>query len=107
MPRREVRLLLVLSVLAVGLALGQSVIGLSTGLLFMAPALVMLLPLLGGRYPGEQRLVHSVRTMPAARCAIAVVRMRGHALGRLLPRGGRLLASRLAVRPPPPAPLTR
>jgi hypothetical protein len=75
--------------------------GLSTGFLFMAPALVMLLPLIAGRYPGEQRLARFVRAMPAGRRAVPVTPARRPAFGRLLPRGGRLLASAVAVRPPP------
>lgn len=101
MPRRDLRLLLLLSALALGLALVQSAVGLSTGLLFMAPALVMFLPLVAGRlYVGERRLARLVRAVPAPR-RTAVAHSPRQARRRRLPRGGRLLAFSLAVRPPP------
>ena len=43
---------------------GLEVGGLETGLMFLAPAFLLLLPLLAGRYPGERRLVGR-----GARCA--------------------------------------
>lgn len=103
MARRDIRVLLLACLLAVLAAAAQSVVGLDTGLLFLAPALVMALALLAGRYPGERHLA-AVR-QPRPRRAL---RFTGPAalprLERLLPRGGRLIAASLAVRPPPSAP---
>jgi hypothetical protein len=108
MPRRDLRILLLLSVLALGLAMAQSVVGLSTGFLFMAPAMVMFLPLIAGRcYLGERRLARLTRAVPAPRRAAAPGRGPRRAERRLLPRGGSLLAFSLAVRPPPAASITR
>jgi hypothetical protein len=108
MPRRDLRILLLLSVLALGLAMAQSVVGLSTGVLFMAPALVMFLPLIAGRcYLGERRLARLTRAVPEPRRIAALVHAPRRAERRLLPRGGSLLAFSLAVRPPPVAPITR
>ncbi len=101
MPRRDRRILLALSVLALGLALAQTTLGLSTGFLFMAPALVLALPLLAGRYPGSQKLAAFVRALPRPRRERARPALSRTAFDRLLPRGGRLIACAMAVRPPP------
>jgi hypothetical protein len=70
-------------------------------LLYLVPVLVLALPLLARRYPGERRLValacasHGPR--PPARARVnPCVRSRA-----AVPRGGLLIASSLAVRPPP------
>ena len=102
-PRRDLRILLALSALALAFALGQTAVGLNTGFLFMAPALVILLPLIAGRYLGEQRLARFTRSMPALRRAVPDVRLPRPAFRTVLPRGGRLIAASLAVRPPPVA----
>ncbi len=56
MDRRDIRVLLAACLLALLAATAQSVVGLDTGLLFLAPAIVVALPLLAGRYPGARRL---------------------------------------------------
>jgi hypothetical protein len=74
-----------------------------TGLLFVAPALALLVLLWARRYPAERRLVAIARRrrwprrVPALRAAVA---RRPFAS---VPRGNRLLACALANRPPPPA----
>ena len=103
MRRRDRHLLFGLAALTLAVA-GLTLVGVHTDVLLALPALLFALPLLAGRYVGEQRLallaaayvarrrrpVGSLRTT-ARRCTLAV------------PRGGRLLASSLAVRPPPAA----
>jgi hypothetical protein len=70
-----------------------------TALLYLAPALVVLLSLWLGRYPGEQRILAlRGRTQPR-RAPAAVERRRSRAPA--LPRGGLLLAASLAGRAPP------
>ena len=74
----------------------------ATGLLYLAPALVLALPLLLGRFPGEDRLSGLARPSraPAARALTAIPAPRSYM--RVMQRGGRLVASALAKRPPPP-----
>lgn len=96
--------LLVVATGAFGLAL--YVPGMETGVLFVSPAIVLLASLLTGRYVGEGSIarlaaaVHPGRRR-RARAATPASPARGRAL---MPRGGRLVATSLAVRPPP-APL--
>jgi len=78
--------------------------GLDVGVLFLSPAIVLLASLLSGRYVGEERL----RRLAAAltpqrrgrrpRAANPAPRRIRHLP---MPRGGSLLATSLAVRPPP------
>jgi hypothetical protein len=74
------------------------------GLVMLAPALAFAVPLLAGRYVGE-RTITRVRSARAGaptrrrRGAVAVPRRRPSLA--LVPRGGLLLASSLATRPPP------
>ncbi|EHN11221.1 hypothetical protein PAI11_19090 [Patulibacter medicamentivorans] len=77
-----------------------------TVLLTLAPALVAFALLASGRYVGEERLARAARAFrarrrrPARRLAAV-----GAAPRAVPPRGGRLIAASLAVRPPPGAPL--
>jgi hypothetical protein len=77
--------------------------GLETGVLFLSPAIVMLALLLSGHYVGEAQL----RRLAIGWQQRSPRRARGarHSLPRrpraLMPRGGRLVATSLAVRPPP------
>jgi fatty acid desaturase len=100
-PSRRVRIAL----LAVALAAFPAALlvpGMETGILLLSPAIVLLALLLTGHYVGEERL---------HRLAVAVRRRaprRTRAARRPLPRpraamprGGRLVATSLAVRPPP------
>lgn len=94
---------LLLALTAVGVVCVLPIaLGAPVDLLLAAPLLLLALPLLAGRYVGEttlRRLARSARgprRLPpgvgtaVARRAIAIV-----------PRGGALLATSLAVRPPP------
>jgi hypothetical protein len=102
--RKDLRPLLAVAVFGVVVALGETVAGLGTGLLLLSPALVLLLPLLAGRYVGEETLERFAarRSSPrrrASRAASAPLpRRRPRAV---LVRGGRLLAAALAQRGPP------
>lgn len=77
----------------------QALTGTETGLLYLAPALVLALPLLGGHYVGEEHLAAARRVVPVVRASKRVVAT--HTFVRVMERGGRLVASSLAKRPPP------
>jgi hypothetical protein len=104
MTRRDRHLLFGLAALTLAVA-GLTLVGVHSDILLALPALLFALPLMAGRYVGEDRL---------ARLAAAFVAVRRRAAGslpttarrspRALPRGGHLIASSLAVRPPPAAP---
>ncbi len=101
MTRRDRQLLLGLAVMTLALA-ALTLVGVSTDLLLVVPVLLFGLPLLAGRYVGEEQLARlaaafsGVRRRPAG--TIVPRSRRGESR---LPRGGRLIASALAVRPPP------
>jgi len=78
----------------IGLHLG----GLDTGLMFLMPAFVLALPLLGGRYLGADRL--AARCAPVRRRVVAAFRLPRPRV-RLVPRGGLLVGCSLAGRAPP------
>jgi hypothetical protein len=103
MARRDLRILLALCVLAVGLAIAHNAAGLSTGFLYMAPALVIAMALVAGRYVGEERLARIACALPTSRPAVPREVIPRLPIAHLLPRGGCLIASSLAVRPPPAA----
>jgi hypothetical protein len=72
-------------------------------LLFLAPALLIVAPLIAGRYPGEEliaRLVAKRSRRPRRRPAAALAPVLRAAAVRS-PRGTRLLAFARAERPPP------
>jgi hypothetical protein len=99
--------MLTAALVAFGVAL--VVPGLDVGVLFLSPAIVLLASLLTGHYVGEERLhrlVANFRSRPRAAgvrvAATASLRRRA-----LMPRGGRLVATSLAVRPPPLLPAAR
>jgi hypothetical protein len=77
--------------------------GVETGLLYLAPALLLCAPLISGRYVGEEQLAELAKRSPrrTARRASRLPVPRSHV--RLMQRGGRLVASSLAKRPPPRA----
>ena len=77
-----------------------SAAGTPEALAYLAPALLLMAPLLLGRYPGEHALLPASKTRapvrasrPADRCSPGVHARSG--------RGGRLLAAALAGRAPP------
>lgn len=72
--------------------------------LLAAPPVVLLAPLLAGRYLGERQIERlAASRVPRAHRAARPRRtsIAPRAPRVLLPRGGRLLATSLAVRPPP------
>ena len=107
MTRRDRQLLLGLAALTLALAT-LTLAGVHSDVLLAVPVLLFGLPLLAGRYVGEQQLARLVarfvgrRRRPAGTIASHARRSSGR-----LPRGGRLIAAALAVRPPPaPARIT-
>lgn len=94
---------LVRSLLAAAVATATVLVALQPGALaFLLPALLLALPLLVRRYPGERALVARLSQLRQPR------RVRPHSaslaprpLRALMPRGGLLLACAMAVRPPP------
>jgi hypothetical protein len=99
--RRDRQLLFALAGLSLGLA-SLTLVGVHSDVLLAVPVLVFALPLFAGRYVGEQRLARLAagfvvrRRRPAAALEPTVRRAPDS-----VPRGGRLLAVSLAVRPPP------
>lgn len=83
-----------------GLALPE----LHLALLYLAPALLLALMLLAGRYPGERVLQRFCGTRRSPGRAVAL-RVRANVVVRVARRGGLLLASGLAGRAPPSASL--
>jgi hypothetical protein len=86
-----------------------AVTGSTEALLFMAPALLIAIPLLGGRYVGEELVVKLAtrRARPRRRIASAAAWSRPPAPAARRPRGTALLAFSLAKRPPPARLLTQ
>jgi hypothetical protein len=97
-PHHAVRVVVGVAVLAALWLLGLHVGGLDTGMLFLAPAVVLLLPLLAGRYVGERALTPLQR--PVRRAAAAAIRLPRPRV-RHVPRGGLLVGCSLAGRAPP------
>ena len=100
---RDLRPLLVVAVLGVAVALGETITGLDTGLLLLSPALVLLLPLLAGRYLGADTLerLAARRSRPSRRTRPVSAPLPRPRPRATLVRGGRLLAAALAERGPP------
>jgi hypothetical protein len=82
-------------------ALLERLTGVETGLLYVAPALVLCAPLFCGRYVGERQLAGLAgrSAAPAIPRPAPQPMPRSHV--RLMQRGGRLVACALAKRPPP------
>lgn len=76
----------------------------SVGFLCLAPAILLVLPLLAGRYVGIERLSRIARARTARRRAVPRANPRSRTWAFVPPRGGLLIASSLAVRPPPAVP---
>jgi hypothetical protein len=90
--------------------LGMLVLGVSDALIYLAPALLILLPLLSGRYPGDEVLARAARRARPQRRRLpgAEPRPARSPAAEVLPRGGRLVGTALAGRAPPvPAPSLR
>jgi hypothetical protein len=102
MSRRDQRLLLGLAALTALFAVVQSVTGISADVLLAAPGLLLLLPLLAGRYVGEERITRLTACLSARRRRPVSLRAaRPRRAPRVLARGGRLIAVALAHRGPP------
>jgi len=99
-PVRSRDLHLMLALLCAGLGLVVAAVP-SDGLLMLLPALLLLAPLVAGRYLGEDAIerVRVARTARRPRAVLCAPLPRP--VEHLLPRGGLLLGSSLARRPPP------
>jgi len=102
MPRRD-RNLLAFAAVASALAL---VVAASAGhvelLAYAAPLAVLALPLLSGRYVGEEQIARIARRgVRRPRFGLTAASAPRPRLAAFVPRGGRLIADSLAVRPPP------
>jgi len=103
MARRDRRLLLGLIATTLALA-GSVLLGVHSDLLLALPVLLFGLPLLAGRYVGEERLARLAAAFVSPRRRAAQgVPTTARRSPRALPRGGNLIAASLAVRPPPAA----
>jgi hypothetical protein len=108
MPARDRRLLLAAAVGVGALLLAAALAGHPHLLAFAGPVWLVALPLVAGRYVGEDALERLRRDRPQRRRPL-VSRALPKGARRsavLLPRGGCLIAEALAVRPPPPLPST-
>jgi hypothetical protein len=102
MPRRDQCILLGLAALTVLFAVVQSVTGISEDVLLAAPVLLLLLPLLAGRYVGEEGIARLSACLAAPRRRSLALRAAAPLRApRVLARGGRLIAVALAQRGPP------
>jgi hypothetical protein len=71
-------------------------------LLFLAPALLIVVPLIAGRYPGEELIAKLVaKRSRRPRRPVAALAPVSRAAAVWSPRGARLLAFARAERPPP------
>ena len=102
MPARDRRLLVLAALATSALVLLLALAGHPELLAYASPLLVVALPLVAGRYVGEESLERLRRrtARPYRRHAVAAQSSarRGFAV---LPRGGRLIAAALAERGPP------
>jgi hypothetical protein len=102
MRLRDRTLLCAIAVFAVALAGAHVATGAGADALIAVPVLLVLLPLVAGRYVGSERLVRIVRRVrPPARRQGARPLARRRPDIRPAPRGGLLIAVSLARRGPP------
>jgi hypothetical protein len=102
MARRDLRLLLGLTALTLGLVAIQALTG--AEVLLASPALVLALPLIAGRYVGEERIARLAARFAVAEPARPARRLAARlprAPRALVPHGGCLFACSLAERGPP------
>ena len=71
------------------------------GLAHALPFVLLVIPLLAGRYLGERHLVRLIGAPPPRSRRHTAPRGSRPLYARTLPRGGCLIAHSLAVRPPP------
>jgi hypothetical protein len=103
MNARDRRLLFALAFAALAFMFAQEAIGFVHSASFVAPVLLVAVPLLAGRFIGEETIhrVAGYERRSAARGRPPVQFRRPRPIFRVLARGGRLIADALAVRPPP------
>jgi hypothetical protein len=101
MPARDQRMLLAFAVGTSVLVVLAALAGHAELIAYTAPLLVVALPLVAGRYVGEERLrqLSSLAKPRQRRAPVARPVLRRPA--ELVPRGGRLIANALAERGPP------
>jgi hypothetical protein len=106
MPARDQRMLLAFAVGTSLLIVLAALAGHAELIAYTAPLLVIALPLVAGRYVGEERLrrLSSLARPREPRPRVATPALRRPA--ELVPRGGRLIAHALAERGPPVSALT-
>jgi hypothetical protein len=97
-PDHALRVTVGVAVMAALWLAGLHVGGLETGLLFLAPAFLLLLPLLAGHYVGERAL--APLRLPTRRAVVRALHL-PRPVARLVPRGGLLVGCSLAGRAPP------
>ena len=104
MPASDRRLLVLATCVTSALVLVLALAGHPELLAYASPLLVVALPLVAGRYVGEQSLERMRRhpARPRARRALVVRPAVRRGFG-VVPRGGQLIAAALAERGPPPA----
>jgi hypothetical protein len=105
MPARDLKLMLIATALFLGLAAGVCLGGVHEDVLLLAPVLVLAVPLLGGRYLGEDA-IHRLAVAYRARHRRAPAALASRALRRTpraFLRSGRLIACAHTCRPPPAA----
>ena len=105
---RDLKVMLVLGVLFMALGAAVELGGVHSDLLLISPLLCLAVPLLGGAYVGEERLARlaariAARRAPRRRAPASSPKPRR--APALVVRGGRILGTAHAVRPPP-IPLT-
>jgi hypothetical protein len=101
MPRRDRHIAISLAAASLAVVALPALAGVSPDVLLAVPALLLVLPLLAGRYLGEERIARlAARTVAPRRRSPARLGTRRRA-PRVLPRGGRLIAAALAERGPP------
>jgi hypothetical protein len=100
---RDQRLMLRAAVATSALLLVAAIAGHPELLAYAAPVFLLAVPLLAGRYVGEERLerLRGRRARPSRPRPAAGALPAKRQVVALLPRGGRLIAEALAVRPPP------
>lgn len=100
--RRDVRLLTILAVLSGALLLAFAAGAVGGVVLFAAPVALLAVPLLSGRYVGEESIQRlAARQGHRARRSVRSATPARRGPARAFPRGGLLVAASLAERGPP------
>jgi hypothetical protein len=103
MPARDQRLMLAAAFATSAALLVAALSGHAELLSYAAPVYLVAVPLLAGRYVGEERLERMRSCLPQGRRLPprGIAPRTGRRIVASLPRGGRLIAHSLAERPPP------